>query len=76
MAMAFKIGTVVKLKSGGPKMTAKGIIGDKNEPLSNTEEVGLVMRGFSDGDVFCQWFNDSNKLESACFKPDMLDIVD
>ena len=73
--MAFNTGTVVQLKSGGPKMTIKGIIGDKNNPLNKTEEVGLKMGGYGDGDIYCQWFNDSNKLEFASFKPKMLDEV-
>ena len=74
--MAFKTGTVVQLKSGGPEMTIKGIIGDKNSPLNQTEETGLKLGGYENGDVYCQWFNDSSKLESACFKPNMLDEAD
>ncbi len=74
--MALQTGTVVQLKSGGPEMTIKGIIGDENSPLNKTEETGLKIRGYGEGDVYCQWFNDINKLESACFKPNMLDEID
>jgi uncharacterized protein YodC (DUF2158 family) len=72
--MAFQTGTVVQLKSGGPEMTIKGIIGDKNNPLNPSEETNLKLSGCADGDIYCQWF--SNKLEGACFKPKMLDEVD
>ena len=51
--MAFKTGTVVQLKSGGPEMTIKGIIGDKNSPLNQTEETGLKLGGYENGDVYC-----------------------
>ncbi|WP_319480988.1 DUF2158 domain-containing protein [uncultured Draconibacterium sp.] len=71
--MALATGTVVQLKSGGPEMTINGIIGDANNPISKTVETGLKMGGYVDGDVYCQWFNESNKLESGCFKPAMLD---
>jgi uncharacterized protein YodC (DUF2158 family) len=74
--MAFKTGTIVQLKSGGPQMTIKGIIGDKNNPLNSTHETDLLLSGSADGDICCLWFDDSNKLQTACFKPDMLDIVD
>ncbi len=74
--MAFTTGTVVQLKSGGPEMTIKGIIGDSSNPISKQEEIGLKLGGFEDGDIYCQWFNDNNKLESGCFKPAMLEEAD
>ncbi len=70
--MELKAGDVVQLKSGGPKMTIKGIIGDEKSPLSTTENTALKMSGqYTDGDIYCQWFL-NNKLESAVFKPSML----
>ncbi|MBL3658275.1 DUF2158 domain-containing protein [Fulvivirga sediminis] len=53
--MAFKIGDVVQLKSGGPEMTVKGVIGDANSPLSKTENAALKMAGNEGGDVYSYW---------------------
>jgi uncharacterized protein YodC (DUF2158 family) len=73
--MALKTGSMVQLKSGGPEMTVHGVIGDKKNPLNNSLEYDLKMGGNDNGDVYCQWFDDKNKLASACFKPQMLDEV-
>lgn len=67
--MNFKTGDKVQLISGGPDMTVKGVIGDGS--LSQTETYGLTISGNGDGDVYCQWFNDT-KLESGVFKPEMI----
>ena len=54
----FKVGDVVRLKSGGPKMTVSEIvIGTK----SGTESVT----------VRCTWFHD-NRVESYNFQQDIL----
>jgi uncharacterized protein YodC (DUF2158 family) len=71
--MAFKAGDVVHLKSGGPEMTIKGIIGDPDNSLSQMEQKALSIRGHKDGEIYCQFYSNS-KLESAVFKPFMLEL--
>ncbi len=65
MNTKIKPGDLVKLKSGGPKMTVKGfkkIRGMKG----NTIDYDIII---------CQWFNDNNELNSQEFKVDTLEIV-
>lgn len=57
----FKIGDVVQLKSGGPKMTVK----------SN----GTCMMGKSNGTFACAYFAD-NLVQNANFYPEMLKLVE
>jgi uncharacterized protein YodC (DUF2158 family) len=61
-------GDIVQLKSGGPKMTIQRVIGDdkSNFGLKATDEY-LKIRGFTDGDVICQWFEGDN-LRDGTFK--------
>lgn len=72
--MIFNPGDIVQLKSGGPKMTVKGIVGDEKHSLSKMEETALKIRGYEDGSVFCEWFQ-AKKLISGIFKPEMLQII-
>ena len=74
--MEFSTGKVVKLKSGGPEMTVNGIIGDSNNPIYSQVETRLKLAGYTDGNIYCQWFDDKNKLESGCFKQEMLEKVE
>ncbi|MTW11417.1 DUF2158 domain-containing protein [Pseudoduganella eburnea] len=57
----FEKGVVVKLKSGGPKMTVVGV-GDYG-PI-----------GPEDG-VQCTWFDEKNKLQSQTFDAAVLELV-
>jgi uncharacterized protein YodC (DUF2158 family) len=66
-----EIGNVVMLKSGGPEMTVKNIVG---ETTNETETYGYTSAGFNNGDVVCQWFGEKNKVESVVFNPRMLDL--
>ena len=62
------IGDIVQLKSGGPKMTVQRIIGSDrtNFGIIASDEY-LKLRGFTDGDVICQWF-EVNSLKDGTFK--------
>jgi uncharacterized protein YodC (DUF2158 family) len=56
MAQSFKVGDIVQLKSGGPKMTVDEI----RVPFNQSEP-----------DIHCVWFAGS-KRERAAFSPDTL----
>jgi uncharacterized protein YodC (DUF2158 family) len=49
--MNFIKGDIVQLKSGGPKMTVKGIVGDSFQSLSNRENWAYKRSGIEDGAV-------------------------
>ena len=67
-----KVGDIVQLKSGGPKMTVQRIIGsDKSNFGTKAADEFLKMKGFDDGDVICQWF-EGNRLSDGTFKADTL----
>lgn len=68
----FKIGDVVVLKSGGPKMTVRMIISDALPPPTIEEGVWRTNRGASPGDVVCEWFDDKKRRQSAAFRRDAL----
>ena len=70
------IGDIVQLRSGGPKMTVQRIIGaDKNNFGLKAADEYLKMRGFTDGDVICQWF-EGNALKDGTFKSASLNHLD
>ena len=67
-----KIGDVVQLKSGGPKMTVQRIIGSDNNNIGlKAGDEFLKLRGFKDGDVICHWFEGSS-LRDGTFKIESL----
>jgi uncharacterized protein YodC (DUF2158 family) len=67
-----KIGDVVQLRSGGPKMTVQRIIGMDNANLGlKAGDEFLKMRGFKDGDVICNWF-EASSLRDGTFKIESL----
>ena len=43
-SIAFSVGDIVKLKSGGPDMTVKGVVGDGS--LTKMEDYALTTTGF------------------------------
>ena len=59
-SMGFVVGTIVKLKSGGPEMTVK------------QELLDLIDR--PTGNYQCQWFA-GKKLEDGIFPGESLDLV-
>ena len=65
-----KVGDVVTLKSGGPNMTVRKIIGSSQ---SNADKLASL-RGAKDGDVECQWFDETD-LKSNAFPPESLETV-
>lgn len=63
MSEAFKVGDIVRLKSGGPRMTVEHV-GAGDGPLGGGPYVA------------CTWFDDANKPQSRRFKPDALEVSD
>lgn len=61
------VGDVVKLKSGGPRMTVQRVIGDQSHPMSSVLDEQLAMQGYTKGDVVCQWFS-STEIRSGPFR--------
>jgi uncharacterized protein YodC (DUF2158 family) len=61
MEKKFTIGNVVRLKSGGPKMTVNGYYSFDGED--------------SDTDVVCTWF-EKGKVQEATFHQDLLKLLD
>lgn len=76
MEQLLKIGDVVQLKSGGPKMTVQRIIGTDNSNIGlKAGDEFLKMRGFKDGDIICHWF-EASSLRDGTFKVESLVKID
>lgn len=60
MAITLEPGTVVQLKSGGPKMT---VIGEHD------------IMGVETGNVRCEWFDEKNKAASGSFAETSLKVI-
>ncbi len=67
-----KTGELVQLKSGGPKMTVRRIIGgDTDVSFQMVDDYIKRIKGFKDGDVICQWF-EGNELKDGAFPKESL----
>lgn len=60
-----KVGDVVQLKSGGPKMTINAIVGDGG--TSKIVTSAAKMAGFKDGSVSCIWFSERGQEKGYFF---------
>jgi uncharacterized protein YodC (DUF2158 family) len=70
-----KVGDVVQLKSGGPKMTVQRIIGaDKSNMGLRALDEALKIQGYKTGDIVCQWF-EGNTIRDAAFRAESV-IID
>lgn len=69
---SIKIGDVVQLKSGGPKMTVQRVLGSDQSNLGlKASDEFLKLKGFRDGDVICNWF-EASSLKDGTFKVESL----
>lgn len=70
-----KIGDIVQLKSGGPRMTIQRFIGQGSEHFGvKAIDEYYKMKGYKDGDAVCQWF-EMNQLKDGVFTKASLIIV-
>lgn len=69
----FKPDDLVRLKSGGPVMTVHHRIGQPHDlPILQTVDESLRLRGFSDGDLVCVWY-EGQELKVEPFSAELLD---
>lgn len=63
--MAIQKYSVVELRSGGPRMTVIGFVGEEGSNKLLT--YAYKTTGHSDGDAICEWFDDKNTPQSKVF---------
>ena len=71
----FKVGDIVKLKSGGPNMTISAI---KNDPDSSNLNGKIIMTSGFFGNYECKWFEnqgDSQISRTSIFNEDTLELI-
>ena len=61
-----KKGDVVRIKSGGPRMTAESFVSEGGMSKS-----AYIVRGFKDTDIVCVWF-EKQTLKRDVFKSEVL----
>ena len=65
-----KVGSIVELLSGGPKMTVEAILGSRT--LIGVHAMAARDGGYVDGDPYCSWFESGNKLKKNFFHKEAL----
>lgn len=60
-----KRGDVVVLKSDGPDMTVRLIVGEAEDTFEKMYSEATKRQGFKDGDIICQWFKGDEIVEKA-----------
>ena len=66
----FKVGDVVRMKSGSPELTVVHILGTEKED----QFIFIDHRGYEEGDVICEWSDENNK-KTDVFKRTTLELV-
>ena len=70
---SIKVGDVVQLKSGGPKMTVQRVLGSDQSNLGlKASDEFLKLKGFREGDVICNWF-EASSLRDGTFRRESLE---
>jgi len=70
----FKRGQVVRLRSGGPDMTVKSVIGEEKKMPFTLIDDAWKSKGLRDDDVICVWFEGNTSKEDG-FDVELLDLV-
>jgi uncharacterized protein YodC (DUF2158 family) len=70
----FKVGDVVVLASGGPKMTVQDIIGNMKEKPAYKQ---LISAGYTDKHLVCRfWDETSKKFKIEYFVPEIVQLAE
>jgi uncharacterized protein YodC (DUF2158 family) len=62
----FKVGDVVKLKSGGPDLTVRYVIGS-----DSSKDFDFIAANYKKNDLVCRWF-ENDALEENIFEPETI----
>lgn len=70
----FKVGDVVHLKSGGPKMSIESVY-TEDETGARKFAYSHLKMNYPQSEVFyvCRWFTENNKLENSTFPEEIIE---